>query len=318
MSSPKRLYEMIKRLGYPENIAKAFGEILREIFLHSSVEDAYSDRALLSYKARGFYSTSSQPSLMAEFMRSVNLSEGMRVLEIGGGTGYNAAVMSRIVGNNGIIVSMEYEKELCTLAKENMKRLSVDNVRIVNSDGYHGYPDLAPYDVIFVTVGIDEIPGFWIEQLSDGGRIIAPMNLKSVSFYQPAVLFEKDGDFLNGIYRSATNFIVASGMLGNLNERLLEKFRRCESPLDRIDMLERSMPILEIMTSSIGKLSMEYFFVDGGCSSIYRDGEWLVCGECQRLIRAIKSLRRADFPDLISSRFSFNSDKSEFFVERLY
>ena len=309
---------MLRRLGYPEHIAEAFGEIPREIFVHSDVGDAYTDRAVLSYKGSDFYSTSSQPSLMAEFMRSVDLKSGMKVLEIGGGTGYNAAVMSRIVGSDGIVVSVEYEKELCEIAKENLKKLSIENVVLMNGDGYFGYPELAPYDVIFVAVGIDEIPTHWFDQLSDGGSIIAPMNLKSVNFYQPSILFRKSGNFLIGIYKSATSFIKASGMLGNLNERLLENLKKCGNYSEEIRMDISSMPILEIVTSSIGKVGSEYFFADGDCSALYKDNEWLFCGECTRLKSAVEALGEARFPDLMSSRFGFSRKKDEFLVERLY
>ena len=318
MSSPKKLYEMIKRLGYPENIAKAFGEIPREEFLHESIADAYSDRALLSYKSGDFYSTSSQPSLMAEFMRTVSLGEGMKVLEIGGGTGYNAAVMSKIVGESGLVVSIEYDRVVCELAKENMKKLSIHNVRFVSGDGYRGYPDLAPYDVIFSAVGVDEIPIFWIEQLSNGGRIIAPMNLKSIPYYQPAIFFVKKGTFLVGMYESATHFIEASGMLGNLNERLLENFQICGSHSEKVHMPGISMPILEILTSSVGKFGSEYFFSDKDCRATYKGDEWIVCGKCSRLRKAVKKLERSRFPDLISSKFAFNLEKSDFWIEKLY
>ena len=309
---------MLKRLGYPENIAKAFGEVPREVFVHTDVEDVYSDRAILSYKGSGFYSTSSQPSLMAEFMKSVSLRDGMRVLEIGGGTGYNAAVISKIVGSNGTVVSVEYEEELFEVAKKNIEKLAINNVVFVRGDGYFGYPELAPYDVVLVTVGVDEIPNSWFDQLSDRGAIIAPMNLKSVQFYQPAMLFRKEGDFLVGIYKSATNFIKASEMLGNLSERLLKRLKRCENYSEKIQMEIASIPILEVVTSSVGRLGSEYFFVDEDCSAIYKGDEWFLCGECSRLKSAVKALKRARFPDLMSSRFGFNEKRDEFLVERLY
>lgn len=318
MSSPRKLYEMIKRLGYPEEIAKAFGEIPREEFIEVEFKNAYSDSALLSYKGENFYSTSSQPSLMAEFMRDVGLRKGMKVLEIGGGTGYNAAVMSKIVGEEGLIVSIEYEKELANLAEKNLKKLSIENVLFVVGDGYYGYSSLAPYDVIFATVGIDEIPKYWIDQLSDGGKIIAPMNLKSISYYQPAILFKKSGDFLAGIYKSATNFIKASGMLGNLNERLLKSFQTCEYYLEKISMPSISMSVLEVLTASVGKIGTEYLFVDKDCSAVYKDSEWLMCKECLRLKKAVDSLEKANFPDLLSSEFAFNSKRTDFWVERIF
>ena len=309
---------MLRRLGYPEDISRAFGDVPREIFIHSDVKNIYSDEAILSYRGSDFYSTSSQPSLMAEFMRSVGLRQGMRVLEIGGGTGYNAAVMSKVVGNDGMVVSVEYEEKLCEIAKRNIEELSIENVIFVKGDGYLGYPELSPYDVIFVTVGIDEIPRYWFDQLSDGGAIIAPMNLKSVSFYQPSILFRNEEEFLVGIYKSATSFIKASGMLGNLNERLLKNLKRCENYSESVQMEISSMPVLELMTSSVGKIGTEYFFIDDNCSAVYKDDKWYFCGECLRLRTAVKALRDARFPDLISSRFAFNKDKDDFWVERLY
>ncbi len=318
MSSSKRLYEMLRRLGFPERIARAFGEVPREEFVEEK-ERAHLDSAILSYSDGKVYSTSSQPSLMAEYMRDTGINEGMKILEIGGGTGYNAAVLSKLVGEKGLVVSIEYEERICEKAKENLRRLGMDNVVFICGDGYHGYPDLAPYDAILVTVGVDEIPGSWIEQLKDGGKIIAPMNLLSIAFHQPLILFSKRRSMLRGIYRAATGFIKASGLLGNLNDRNLEKFSKIECEEDGwLEMDHRSMPILEILSASVSRFMGTFRFVDDNGKAVYRNGKWMVCGETPRLEKIILELERERFPTLIEASFSFDADRRNFSVERLF
>ncbi len=318
MSSSEKFYEMIRRLGYPERIAKAFGEVPREKFIFSEGVGAHSDSAVITYKDADVYSTSSQPSLMAEFMREVGLDEGMKVLEIGGGTGYNAAVMSKVVGKDGIVVSIEYEEKLYEKASMAKEDLSLDNVVFLKKDGYYGAEGYSPYDAIVVTVGVDEIPRFWMKQLRDKGRIIAPMNLKSVSMYQPAILFVKDSDFLKGTYRSATSFIKASGMLGNLNDRLLNMLKTGCTFSTSIKMSPSSMPILEIITASVGRTSGRFFFVEKNGMAIYDNDEWKACGDLRILKKAVKALEKANFPDILSCEFSFNFKRNDFLVKRLF
>lgn len=188
----EKLFWILKKYGVSDHIAKAFLEIPREEFLTKSypLSYVYEDIVLVSYDDGEEYSTSSQPSLMALFMEWVGLDKGMRVLEIGGGTGYNAAVMSRVVGEKGLVVSVEYSRKICEIAKRNVERLGIENVIFVCGDGYYGVPEFSPYDVIFVTVGVDEVPETWFTQLKEGGRVIVPINLK-LSRRQPAFLFKK-------------------------------------------------------------------------------------------------------------------------------
>ncbi len=303
---------MLRRLGYPENIAKAFDEVPREEFVEAdSIWRVYTDNAVVSYKSESIYSTSSQPSLMAEFMRDVGLKEGMRVLEIGGGTGYNAAVMGRIVGNSGKVVSVEYVEEIYERAVENMRKLGIRNVVMVKGDGYHGYEKFAPYDAIIVTVGVDEIPRSWIEQLADGGKIIAPINLLSAHF-QPAMLFKKIGDMVWGRYVVSTSFIKARGMLGNLADRNLKKLEKVKCQISGEMVLESIVvPVIEIALASMTRKSGILYSVEENGWASNRSGKWTLCGKPEKFERVAQQLSEMRYKDLYRLEIGFDAERKK-------
>ncbi|MDK2893836.1 MAG: protein-L-isoaspartate(D-aspartate) O-methyltransferase [Thermotoga sp.] len=258
----EKLFWILKKYGVSDHIAKAFLEIPREEFLTKSypLSYVYEDIVLVSYDDGEEYSTSSQPSLMALFMEWVGLDKGMRVLEIGGGTGYNAAVMSRVVGEKGLVVSVEYSRKICEIAKRNVERLGIENVIFVCGDGYYGVPEFSPYDVIFVTVGVDEVPETWFTQLKEGGRVIVPINLK-LSRRQPAFLFKKKDPYLVGNYKLETRFITAGGNLGNLLERNRKLLR--EFPFNREILLVRShifVELVDLLTRRLTEIDGTFYY----------------------------------------------------------
>ena len=308
---------MLRRLGYPENIARAFDEVPREEFVEAdAIWRVYTDNAVVSYKSESTYSTSSQPSLMAEFMRSVGLKEGMKVLEIGGGTGYNAAVMGRIVGESGRVVSVEYVEEIYERAVENMKRLGISNVVMVKGDGYYGYEKSAPYDAIIVTVGVDEIPIHWIRQLKRGGKMVVPMNLLSVSLAQPTILFEKRKEMIWGEHLVYTSFIRARGMLGNLLERNLKKLESVKCELNgEIDIPRSAVSVLEIVLASMTKKKSRIYSVEESGWAMEMGRSWRICGNVPKLEKAVSKLSKFMYPDLYRLGFAFNESRTEFDFE---
>ena len=308
---------MLRRLGYPENIARAFDEVPREEFVEAdSIWRVYTDNAVVSYKSESTYSTSSQPSLMAEFIRSVGLEEGMRVLEIGGGTGYNAAVMGKIVGSSGKVVSVEYVEEIYERAVENIQKLGISNVVMVKGDGYYGYEKYSPYDAIIVTVGVDEVPVHWIRQLKRGGKMIVPMNLLSVSLAQPAILFEKRKEIIWGEHLVYTSFIRAKGMLGNLSERNLRKLESINCELSGEIYIPRSaVSVLEIVLASMTKKKARIYSVEENGWAMEMGKNWRICGDVPRLERAVSKLSKFTYPDLYRLKFAFNENRTEFDFE---
>ena len=139
-------------------------------------------------------SASSQPTIMAIMLEQLELQTGMRVLEIGAGTGYNAALMAKLVGEAGSVVTIDIQPDLIEQARINLDRAGFERVRAITADGGEGYLDGAPYDRIILTVSSWIIPPAWREQLKDGGRIVLPLSLLNVP--KISVAFDRQGDEL--------------------------------------------------------------------------------------------------------------------------
>ena len=116
--------------------------------------------------------TISQPYIVAFMTQALRLKSDYRVLEIGTGSGYQAAVLAKIVDS---VYTIEIVEDLAVVAKKRLKDLGYDNVVVKWGDGYHGLPSKAPFDAIMVTAGADKIPQPLIDQLKVGGRMIIPV-----------------------------------------------------------------------------------------------------------------------------------------------
>ena len=120
----------------------------------------------------GYGQTISQPFIVAFMTEQLDPKPTDRVLEIGTGSGYQAAVLSRLVAE---VYTIEIIEPLAKRAEADLKRLGYNNVRVLAGDGYQGWPDHAPFDAIIVTCAPDQIPQPLVEQLRDGGRMIIPV-----------------------------------------------------------------------------------------------------------------------------------------------
>jgi protein-L-isoaspartate(D-aspartate) O-methyltransferase len=162
-------------------VENAMAAVPREVFTPGSttLNDAYQDHVVvLSTDERGMPdSTVSQPSMVALMLEQLDLRPGLRVLEIGTGSGYNTALLSRLVGPDGGVVSIEVSAELAGAAARRLAALGVDvDVRV--GDGWAGVADRAPFDRIEATVGVPDLPPAWVGQLAPGGRLVAPLWLR--------------------------------------------------------------------------------------------------------------------------------------------
>ncbi len=120
----------------------------------------------------GHKQTISQPYIVAFMTSELRLSSTDKVLEIGTGSGYQAAVLAEIVDS---VYTIEIVEPLGLEAKERLKRLGYNNVNVRIGDGYGGWPEEAPFDAIIVTAAVEEIPQPLIDQLSEGGKMIIPV-----------------------------------------------------------------------------------------------------------------------------------------------
>lgn len=154
-----------------EAVLAAIGAVPREAFVEPGMEpDAYQDHAL----PISCNQTISQPTVVAKMTSELAVTPDAHVLEIGTGSGYQAAVLSHLARS---IVSVELHADLARRAEEVLKSIGVENVEIHVADGSTGWPDAAPYDRIIVTAAMPEIPAALIRQLRpvEGSRLIAPV-----------------------------------------------------------------------------------------------------------------------------------------------
>jgi protein-L-isoaspartate(D-aspartate) O-methyltransferase len=150
-------------------ILEAFRAVPREEFLADEFRDAaYGDHPLPIEAGQ----TISQPYIVALMIAAAEIKCGDSVLEVGAGSGYAAAVMSRIAGK---VVAIERRTELVEVARERITRLGYDNVEIVEGDGTRGWPAGSPFDAILAAASGSHVPPAWVEQIVDGGRIVMPV-----------------------------------------------------------------------------------------------------------------------------------------------
>ena len=147
----------------------AFRSVPREEFIAGNYASyAYQDSPLPIESGQ----TISQPYIVALTIDAAGIKPGDKVLEVGAGSGYAAAVIGRIAGQ---VIAVERHHELVELAQERMRRLGYDNVRVVEGDGTLGWPEEAPYDAIVAAASGSHVPQSWIAQLKPGGRIVVPL-----------------------------------------------------------------------------------------------------------------------------------------------
>jgi len=148
---------------------RAMRKVPRHLFVPPSyVKEAYSDRPL----PIGYSQTISQPLIVAYMTELVKPSKGKKALEIGTGSGYQAAVLAEIVDT---VYTMEIVKELATEAAARLKILGYKNIVVKYGDGYKGWPEHGPFDIIIVTAAADHIPQPLKDQLAEGGRLVMPV-----------------------------------------------------------------------------------------------------------------------------------------------
>lgn len=171
----ENLVERLFKQGYirTKKVKNAMLKIPREEFMPpENSSHAYLDRPFPIGKGQ----TISAPHMVAIIAEKLELEEGMNVLEIGTGWGYNAAVVAEIVGKKGHVYTIERIKPLAENARENLEKTGYSNVvTVIEGDGTLGYPDEAPYDRIYGTASAPKIPEPLKEQLKIGGKLIVPM-----------------------------------------------------------------------------------------------------------------------------------------------
>jgi protein-L-isoaspartate(D-aspartate) O-methyltransferase len=184
-------------------VLEAMGKIPRQLFVEESLRDeAYADHPL----PIGEGQTISQPYVVALMTEAIRLKPGDRVLEIGTGSGYQAAVLAEIVKD---VYTIEIRKGLAERASKRLADLGYRNVQVKYGDGYFGWEEYAPFDVIMITASANHIPPPLIKQLKEGGRLILPLG--STLFHQTLTLVIKEKGDLKMEQREAVVFVPLIG-----------------------------------------------------------------------------------------------------------
>ena len=154
-------------------LEEAMLAVPRHVFVPKELRgEAYQDRPL----PIGFGQTVSAPHMVAMMTNALQLENGQKVLEVGTGVGYHAAIVRMVVGDGGSVTSVEYLPELVELARRNLKEAGID-VEVVAGDGANGYAPNAPYDAVYVSCAIPTIPPALVAQLKEGGHYVAPVGV---------------------------------------------------------------------------------------------------------------------------------------------
>ena len=207
--------ELVKHLvrwGYlrKQDIIDAFKKVPRHEFIPENIRDySYADQPL----SIGHGQTISAPSMIAIMLESLDLKTGLKVLEVGTGSGYNAALIAEVVGKKGGVFSIERIDELAEFGRANLKRTGYGWVQVVVGDGTCGYKKEAPWDRILVTACAPELPKPLVEQMKIGGKLGAPVGQHYM--FQTWVVAEKhDKGELKFDERGGCSFVPLVGKYG--------------------------------------------------------------------------------------------------------
>ena len=200
-------------------IEEAFLAVERHHFLPGvPLERVYADEAIVTRTKDGIpISSSSQPAIVAMMLEQLDLQPGQCVLEIGAGTGYNAALMSRIVGSGGHVTTIDINPGIMEAARAHLEAAGITDVRVVCADGASGFVADAPYDRIIATVGVWDIAPAWIEQLSSAGRLLVPLSLRGM---QKCIAFRKTSSHLESVSVRDCGFMSMRGECSGPQQQL--------------------------------------------------------------------------------------------------
>jgi len=209
----ERRKELVKTLKYEgriktEKIERAFLDTPRELFVSDNIKKyAYLDSPL----EIGQGQTISAPHMVAIMVEALDLKKGHKVLEIGAGSGYHAAIVANIIGDTGHVYTVERFSVLADFAKKNLESAKVKNVTIEIGDGSEGLSKYSPYDRIYVTCAAPDVPKPLIEQLKDGGKLLIPVGQMICNLE----LIEKNGDKIKTKNLGGCAFVPLVGKYGH-------------------------------------------------------------------------------------------------------
>jgi len=186
-------------------VAEAMRTVPRHLFVPDApIREAYDDRAVITKRAPDgtALSCASEPVIVAMMLDQLDVHPGHRILEIGAGTGYNAALLAHLSGPGGQVTTVDIDPEVTAQARHALDATGHPHVHVATRDGRHGDPDHAPYDRIICTVGAWDLPPAWRTQLVPGGRLVVPLRwrgqTRSIAFTHTGNVLRSDSVHLCG------------------------------------------------------------------------------------------------------------------------
>jgi protein-L-isoaspartate(D-aspartate) O-methyltransferase len=199
--------QLASRDIFDRNVLEVMGRVPRQKFIPTGLADeAYRDHPLPIGRGQ----TISQPYIVALMTQLAKPKPTSRALDIGTGSGYQAAILSELCDK---VYSIEIVEPLASAAKQRLTDLGYDNVTVRYGDGYQGWKEHSPFDVIIVAAAADHVPQPLIDQLAKGGRLVMPVG----RFFQELVLIEKQAD--GSIERSRVAGVAFVPMTGEAQRR---------------------------------------------------------------------------------------------------
>lgn len=176
-----------------------------------NLELIYAANALATRQADGMpTSSTSLPALVAQMLELLELSPGRKVLEIGAGTGYNAALLAEITGDQRLVTTVDVQADVVEQTGRLLAGAGYPRIQVLVRDGFDGVPELAPFDRIVATVGCSDLSPHWVEQLADDGAMLIPLEHAGS---HPLALVRKDRGALRGRVVQWTGFMPVRGLL---------------------------------------------------------------------------------------------------------
>lgn len=187
-----------ERHDVSEPVAAAMLAVPRHLFVPDvGPEQAYRDEPIVTKRdVEGRpVSSSSQPTIMAIMLDQLGVEPGHRVLEIGTGTGWNAALLARLTGPDGHVVTVDIDEDIVASARRHLSQAGMSQVEVLCADGARGAPVGAPYDRLIATVGVWDMEPAWPAQLRPEGRLVVPLDLRGVQV--SAAMERADGHWVS-------------------------------------------------------------------------------------------------------------------------
>ncbi len=192
-------------------VEAAMRAVPRHLFVpEAPLNQAYGHDSVITHRDETgrAISSASGAGVVAAMLEQLDVQPGHRILEVGAGTGYNAALLAELTGPHGHVTTVDIVADIVAGARRGLTAADYDRVKVVHGDGAAGHPEDAPYDRIIVTVGAWDIPPAWREQLAPGGRLVVPLRMRGVT---RSVALELDGAVWRSVSINECGFMPMRG-----------------------------------------------------------------------------------------------------------